>query len=42
METSNIPVPLIEAYEDEANYETAGPDPARNADRAGFKKTGCK
>src|SRR4051794_22332310 len=33
MDMSSQPVPPIEAYEDEANYETAGPDPARNADR---------
>ena len=31
METSNIPVPPPEVYEDEANFETAGPDLARNA-----------
>lgn len=33
MDTSNIPVPPPEAYDDEANYETAGPDADRHADR---------
>ena len=40
MDMSNQPVPPIEAYEAEfdlsaalAQEETAGPDPARNADR---------
>lgn len=27
METSNIPVPPPEAYDEEANFETAGPNP---------------
>lgn len=35
MDTSTAPGPTLEAYEGEANYETAGPDPVRNADRIG-------
>jgi hypothetical protein len=28
-----LPVPPIEAYEQEAHWEIAGPDPARSADK---------
>jgi hypothetical protein len=33
MDMSGQPLPPVEAYEDEARWEIAGPDPARNADR---------
>ena len=33
MDMTSQPVPPIEAYEDAARWEIAGPDPARNADK---------
>jgi uncharacterized protein (DUF4415 family) len=33
MDMTSQPVPPIEAYEDAARWEIAGPDPARDADR---------